>query len=99
MGPVARGVFRRAPVTEEVHQVAQIMSIDLDGNEEPESVVMRVTRAEATLIAKLTGWQSPQTANEVMPGGSIASQGLYEALTGSVFNRFWDGGVTEAVES
>ena len=76
--------------------MAHIKSIKLDDDESIEFVTVKLTVAEAAFIAAFTGKQTGDTANEIMSnGGAEASSGLYEAFTGGVFNRWYDGGVNE----
>lgn len=77
--------------------MAQIKMVELDDDEDIGFVTVRLTAAEAAFIAKFTGRQTGETANEVMPGGDEASRGLYGAMTGGVFNRWYDSGVDEWV--
>jgi hypothetical protein len=79
-----------------VTDVAQVKAIELDDDESVEFITVKLTVAEAAFIAAFTGKQTGETANEVMSkGGAEASSGLYDAFTGGVFNRWYDGGVNE----
>jgi hypothetical protein len=62
----------------------KVLRIDLDEQELPATVQVEMTLAEAVLITKHVGNLLPATST---------SNGLWEALTGSLFNRFWDEGV------
>lgn len=64
----------------------KIKSIELE-NSLPVRIVVELTVEEAAQIAKWTGSLSPVT------GMTGETSELYGALTGSVFNRFWDDGV------
>lgn len=65
----------------------KIKAITLDRDELPETITVEMTRAEAILIVRHVGSLRPSTAT---------SDEMYEALAGSLFNRFWDDGVAEA---
>jgi hypothetical protein len=54
----------------------------------PVSIVAELTIEEAAQIANWTGSLSP--ASSPSP---VETSAMYEALTGDLFNRFWDGGV------
>lgn len=75
--------------------MANIKSIEFDNNGELEFVTVRMSAEEAAFIAKFTGRQSGETAEEVMTGGAPASSHLYDTMAGEVFNRLYDGGVDE----
>jgi hypothetical protein len=75
----------------------QIKSLELDEDEDPEFITARMSVKEAAYLATLTGKQSSSSANEFMRGGAEANTGVYDALTGGVFNRYFDGGVQEYV--
>jgi hypothetical protein len=66
--------------------LVKIKSIELE-NSLPVRIVVELTVEEAAQIAKWTGSLSPVT------GMTGETSELYGALTGSVFNRFWDDGV------
>ena len=53
----------------------------------PETVTVTMSIKEAIWIAKLAGKQV---------GGDGTSSSIYSCLTGEVFNRWWDDGVTGA---
>jgi 3-mercaptopyruvate sulfurtransferase SseA len=77
--------------------VAQVKSIELNDDEEVEFVTVKLTAAEAAFIARVTGRQTGETAEQFMAGGAEASHRLYEAMAGGLFNRWYDGGVEEWV--
>lgn len=77
--------------------MAQVKSVELDDNEDIEFVTVKLTTAEAAYIATFTGRQTGETAEQIMTGGAEASRHLYEAMTGGIFNRWYDGGVGEWV--
>jgi hypothetical protein len=72
-----------------------IRTLEFDEDEQPESLTVQMSIREAAYLAKVTGKHSSDTANAVMRGGSEANTLVYNALTGAVFNRYWDGGVHE----
>lgn len=75
----------------------RIKRIDLDGDESPEFVHVRLTVGEALYLAALTGRQNGVSSEAVMAGGADFNSSVYGGLTGGVFNWFYDGGVEEAV--
>jgi hypothetical protein len=78
--------------------MARLKQIELNADGNPEFITVHLSVVEAALIAKITGAQSPATAEEVMAGGGEASDGLYHAIADDLFNRFWDGGVEEYLD-
>ena len=64
--------------------MVKIKTIHLDDDESPVTVVAELTIEEAAWISEKTGQET---------GSDDATSGLYNALTGSVFNRFWNDGV------
>lgn len=79
--------------------MASVKQIDLDNDGSPEFITVRLCVEEAAYIAKIVGRHSDVTANDVMDNGAAANGALYNALTGEFFNRFWDGGVDDALDS
>lgn len=77
----------------------KISHIDLDDDEMPSRVHAELTLHEAVFLAKLTGKQTRTDANNVLADGSSTSSGIYHALAGVVFNRFYEGGVDEAARA
>lgn len=65
----------------------KVLGIDLDESEMPERIRVEMTREEAIMIADHVG--------SVTPSRPVTSA-VWDALTGSVFNRFWDDGVDDA---
>jgi hypothetical protein len=65
----------------------RIKTIQLDSNELPETIDVQMTREEGVLIANYVGGLLPSTP---------ASVSIWDALTGRVFNRFWDDGLSDA---
>jgi hypothetical protein len=78
----------------------KIQSIRLDAEENPDLIVVEMTADEAAFIARLTGSLSPHdviTALGEDPRWFNASAEVFNALTGSVFNRFYDDGINAVV--
>ena len=75
--------------------MGSIRLIEMDDEGQPEWITVRLSNEEAAFIAKFTGKQSEDSANEVMKGGAVANRMLFETFTGEVFNRYCDGGVDE----
>lgn len=78
----------------------KIQSIRLDEEENPDLIVMEMTAVEAAFIARLTGSLSPRDVIDALgedPCWFNASAEVYNALTGSVFNRFYDDGINDVV--
>lgn len=73
----------------------KIQAIFLDGNENPERVRVEMSLGEAAYLARLTGKQSPVTANGIVDDGSHYNAAVYNSLTGNLFNKFYDGGVND----
>ena len=72
----------------------RVVSIEFDDAEELAFVTARLSAAEAAFIAKFTGKQTGEAAEEIMPGGGgEASSHLYQGMTGGVFNRLYADGV------
>ena len=67
----------------------KIKSIELDGNELPHSVTLTMSLSEAILIAEFVGNLTPSTA---------ASTSIWNALDGTLFNRFWEEGFRGAAK-
>ena len=74
----------------------KIKRIDLDDDEAPESVLVELTHDEAVFLALFLGKQNGEQDEAVMPGGSLLGSSIYGALTGGVFNRFYEDGVDGA---
>jgi hypothetical protein len=70
--------------------------IDLDDEEMPERILVELTHDEALYLAFLASEQSDNCMNAVMPGGGRFAEGIYEALTGSLFNRYYEDGMQGA---
>lgn len=74
----------------------KIKAIHLNDEELPDTITVEMTRDEALIMARVTGGYSDKTAREAHGDIGYASTGIYDALVGSVFNRYWDDGVQEA---
>ena len=70
----------------------KITSIDLE-DRNPTRVRAELTIEELAFIAKFTGGMNFEKAEAVINDGYTASNALYEATIGDVFNRFWDNGL------
>ncbi|WP_454328115.1 hypothetical protein [Streptomyces glaucescens] len=70
--------------------------IDLDDEEMPESVTVELTHDEAVYLAVMLGKQNGAEAEQVMRGGGKLGGAIYDGLTGSLFNRFYEDGVDGA---
>jgi hypothetical protein len=77
----------------------KLRRIELDDNELPSRATFDVTADEALYLAVLLGKMSGTQAEELLTGGGELSADLYECLTGSLFNRFYEDGVNDAVRA
>lgn len=77
----------------------KVKRIDLDDDEVPETVTVELTHDEAVFLALFLGKQNGTEEEAVMPGGSRLGGEIYEGLTGGVFNRFYEDGVTDAAKA
>lgn len=77
----------------------KVKRIDLNDDEMPELVVVELTHDEAAYLALLIGKQNSNDMNEVMPGGAVHGGAVYDGLTGSLFNRFYEDGVDGAARA
>lgn len=75
----------------------KFVSIDLDHNQLPKLATVTLTRREMQLIAGITGNMSKDDIERLCPGYSEDSYELYNGLVGSLFNRYWDDGLKEAI--
>lgn len=75
----------------------RINRIDLDDEGQPESVTATLSADEALFLAVVTGKHSSNTAEELMIGGGRLSSSVYGCLAGSLFNRFYEDGVDDAL--
>jgi hypothetical protein len=74
----------------------KLLRIELDGDELPSGIDAHLTCDEALYLTLLLGKVNYVQAEELMTGGGRAVAGLYECLTGALFNRFYDDGVNDA---
>ncbi|GGW76786.1 hypothetical protein [Streptomyces griseoloalbus] len=77
----------------------KVKRIDLDEEEMPERVLVELSHDEAAYLALLIGKQNSTDMNEVMPGGTSQGGAIYDGLTGSLFNRFYEDGVDGAARA
>ncbi|MBM9507978.1 hypothetical protein [Actinacidiphila acididurans] len=77
----------------------KVKQITLDDEEMPERVLLDCSHDEAVLIAALLGRQDAGDLAAVVPHGGRLGAEVYDALAGSVFNRFYDDGVAGAVDA
>ena len=75
----------------------KVLSISFDDDGKPDTATVVLTRKEMQLIAKFVGEQSPAMREKFLPGHSEAGEGLYDALTGMVFNPYWEDALNEAI--
>lgn len=75
----------------------KVKRIDLDDEEMPERVLLELTHDEAAYLTVLIGRQSSNDMNAVTLGGADLGGAIYDGLTGSLFNRFYEDGVEGAV--
>jgi hypothetical protein len=74
----------------------KIKRIDLDDDEMPETITAELTHDEAAYLAVLLGKQTGPDAEQIMPGGMALGSSVWHALTGGVFNRFYEDGAAGA---
>lgn len=78
----------------------RVRNVILDEDEMPERVQVEMTIDEVAFMARLVGSQSPRGVLDAL-GDDVrwwhACTEIYGCLTGSVFNRFWDGGVDDVI--
>jgi hypothetical protein len=74
-----------------------IRSIDADDEGALTHVVVRMTAQEAAYLARVIGARNGIVSNETMPGGDSINSEIYLALTGELFNRFYDDGLDGAM--
>ena len=78
----------------------KIRQIALDDDEMPESVLVEMTVTEALFVAQLVGSIPPADLPRYGMADDrwrVAMHSVYDAMAGGLFNRFWDGGVREAM--
>jgi hypothetical protein len=77
----------------------KVKRIDLDDDENPETITVELTHDEAVFLALFLGKQNGVEEEAVMPGGSRLGGEIYDGLTGGVFNRFYEDGVADAAKA
>lgn len=75
----------------------KVKQITLDDEEMPERVMLDCSHDEALLIAALIGKASADKLDILLPEGARVGAEIFDALTGGVFNRFYEDGVNEAI--
>ena len=73
-----------------------IRSIDLEDGV-PSALTVTMSADEALFIAAVLGKMNGQQASGILESGDFVQDGIYSALTGLVFNRFYEDGVVEAL--
>ncbi|MFD9903936.1 hypothetical protein [Streptomyces sp. NPDC059063] len=73
-----------------------VTQIVLNDDELPARLTAELPMTEAAFLARVVGAMTPAEAEAVMPGGGAALNQVYECLS-SLFNRFYDDGVNEAI--
>lgn len=65
----------------------------------PERITVEMSKDEALLIAVMVGKLNGAKVDELIPGMSATEthSDIYDCLTGSVFNRYWEDGVKDAL--
>lgn len=69
----------------------RVQRIDLE-NSKPKTLVVEMTIEEAMVVTKWCGGLSPVTSPDYE-----ATDGVYGALVGDVFNRYWEWGIDGAI--
>jgi hypothetical protein len=77
----------------------KVKRIDLGDDERPETITVELTHDEAVFLALFLGKQNGIEEEAVMPGGARLGGEIYDGLTGGVFNRFYEDGVTDAAKT
>lgn len=77
----------------------RVRNITLDEDENPDRVLVEMTLDEAAMMLRLVGRLSPRMVLNALGDHRWynASSDIYSCLAGSVFNRFWDGGVDDVI--
>lgn len=76
----------------------KVKRIDLDDEEMPDRILVELTHDEAVFMALLLGKQNGNSAEEILNGGDALVSTMYCGLTGGIFNRFYDDGVSDAAQ-
>jgi hypothetical protein len=74
----------------------RITAITFDSNEMPATITATMSLAEAAALAQLTGRLNADRAREAGVNQKHTSS-VYDALVGSVMNRFFEDGTDEAL--
>lgn len=72
---------------------------DANGAVLPSVVTVTMTIVEAALIARIIGRLTNPQSEVIVPVQHGAHHGIYDCLSGAVFNRYWDGGCDEFIRS
>ena len=73
--------------------------MDFDDAGLPSGGTFVLTGVEMLYLAQLTGRQNGNTAEQVMSGGSEANSDIFDCLSGSVFNAYYEDGIDEAARA
>lgn len=68
-----------------------------EGDPYPDRVTVEMSKDEALILALLVGMTNDLDRNAMMPGGGALGSDIYDCLVGSVFNRYWEDGVKDAL--
>jgi hypothetical protein len=68
---------------------------DDDGDAIPDRITVEMSLAEATAIVTIFGAMNTFAMRKLDIGDPDGLDGIYGCLTGSVFNRYWDGGQSD----
>lgn len=74
----------------------KVKRIDLDDEEMPERVLWSCHTMKPRTSPCLLGRQTSNDRNAIMAGGAALGGAVYDGLTGSLFNRFYEDGVDGA---
>ncbi|CAH9419462.1 hypothetical protein SGL43_06517 [Streptomyces globisporus] len=74
----------------------KVKRIDLDDEEMPQRVLVELSHDEAAYLALLLGRQTGNDGNAIAAGGAVLGGAIYDGLTESLFNRFYEDGVDGA---
>lgn len=73
----------------------RVRSIEFGDDEYPESIAVTMTLREAALIVRMIGPTSHVRREEIQSDGGSVGSDIHDALTGMVFNHFWEDGIRE----
>ena len=76
----------------------RLRSVIFDDDESPETITVEMSVREAAFLAKLIGGRSAADNDLVIPCGGDHGDQIYYCLS-SMFNRFYEDGVDDALES